>query len=86
MLTGAVTHLVKYYTRKAGIDKSITPHCLRHACATHLLRNGADIRLIQRLLRHGDISSTQIYTRVAIEDLKEAQSRFHPREQDNDYA
>ena len=86
MLTGTVTHLVKYYTKQAGIDKPITPHCLRHACATHLLRNGADIRLIQRLLRHGDISSTQIYTRVAIEDLKEAQSRFHPREQEDEHA
>ena len=78
--------MVKYYANKALIDKHITPHCLRHACATHLLRNGADIRLIQRLLRHGDISSTQIYTRVAIEDLKEAQSRFHPREQDEEHA
>ena len=86
MLTGTVGHMVKYYANKALIDKHITPHCLRHACATHLLRNGADIRLIQRLLRHGDISSTQIYTRVAIEDLKEAQSRFHPREQDEEHA
>lgn len=82
MLTGTITHLVKYYTKMAGIQKPITPHCLRHACATHLLKNGADIRLIQRLLRHGDISSTQIYTRVAIEDLKEAQSKYHPREKE----
>ena len=86
MLTGTVGHMVKYYANKALIDKHITPHCLRHACATHLLRNGADIRLIQRLLRHGDISSTQIYTRVAIEDLKEAQTRFHPREQEDEHA
>jgi len=83
MQTGTVNHLVKYYTKKAAISKPVTPHCLRHTCATHLLRGGADIRLIQRLLRHADISSTQVYTRVAIEDLREAQRRYHPREQDN---
>jgi integrase/recombinase XerD len=84
MQTGTITHMVKYYTRRAGIVKAVTPHALRHACATHLLRNGADIRHIQRLLRHADISNTQLYTRVAIEDLKDAQTRYHPRERDRD--
>jgi integrase/recombinase XerD len=82
--TGIVQHMVRFYTAKAGIQKPITPHCLRHACATHLLRNGADIRLIQRLLRHADISNTQLYTRVAVEDLKQAQKRYHPRERESD--
>jgi integrase/recombinase XerD len=70
--------LVKRYSEKAG--KRISPHTLRHACATHLLRRGADIRHIQKLLRHANLNTTQIYTRVAIEDLKEAQRKFHPRE------
>jgi integrase/recombinase XerD len=70
--------LVKRYSEKAG--KRINPHTLRHACATHLLRRGADIRHIQKLLRHANLNTTQIYTRVAIEDLKEAQRKFHPRE------
>ncbi|MBN1575803.1 MAG: tyrosine-type recombinase/integrase [Chitinispirillaceae bacterium] len=70
--------LVKRYSEKAG--KRINPHTLRHACATHLLRRGADIRHIQKLLRHANLNTTQIYTHVAIEDLKEAQRRFHPRE------
>lgn len=78
--TYVINHLVGYYAKKAGIEKPITPHGLRHTCATHLLRNGADIRLIQRLLRHADIGSTQIYTRVAIEDIKDAQKKYHPRE------
>jgi len=84
MVITTVTHMVKYYSTKAGIAKPITPHCLRHTCATHLLRNGADVRHIQQLLRHGSINSTQIYTRVAIEDLKEAQRRFHPRERETE--
>jgi integrase/recombinase XerD len=69
------------YANKAGLTRKISPHGLRHTCATHLLKNGADIRHIQKLLRHNDISTTQIYTRVAIEDLKDAQAKFHPREQ-----
>jgi integrase/recombinase XerD len=84
MMIATVTHMVKYYSHKPGITKPITPHCLRHTCATHLLRNGADVRHIQQLLRHSSINSTQIYTRVAIEDLKEAQRRFHPREREPD--
>jgi len=82
--TDIIQEMVRGYTLKAAISKPVTPHCLRHACATHLLKNGADIRLIQRLLRHADISNTQLYTRVAVEDLKQAQSRYHPREREPD--
>jgi integrase/recombinase XerD len=74
--------LVKRYSEKAG--KRINPHTLRHACATHLLRRGADIRHIQKLLRHANLNTTQIYTHVAIEDLKEAQRKFHPRESEQE--
>lgn len=73
-------HILKRYAKAAGLARKIGPHSLRHTCATHLLKHGADIRHIQKLLRHNDISTTQIYTRVAIEDLKEAQMKFHPRE------
>lgn len=75
-----LTMLVKKYGEKVGLEKKITPHGLRHSCATHLLKNGADIRLIQKLLRHEDLNTTQIYTRVDIGDLKEAQKKYHPRE------
>ena len=73
-------HMLWGYAKKAGFSRKVSPHGLRHTCATHLLQNGADIRHIQKLLRHNDISTTQIYTRVSIEDLKEAQMKFHPRE------
>jgi integrase/recombinase XerD len=78
MATCDIGYVVQRYAREIG--KSMTPHTLRHACATHLLRRGADIRYIQQLLRHVSLNTTQIYTHVAIEDLKEAQRRFHPRE------
>jgi integrase/recombinase XerD len=74
-------HMLRRYAKAAGLAQKIGPHSLRHTCATHLLKHGADIRHIQKLLRHTDISTTEIYTRVAIEDLKEAQMKFHPREQ-----
>lgn len=76
--------MVRKYASKAGIKKMIGPHSFRHTCATHLLRQGADIRHIQQLLRHKDINTTQKYTKVAIEDLKEAQAKYHPRERAND--
>jgi len=72
--------ILKKYIKQAGIDKKCTPHGIRHSCATHLLKFGADIRHIQQLLRHASLDTTQIYTRVNIDDLKEAQSKFHPRE------
>lgn len=63
----------------AGISKPVTPHVFRHTCATHMMRAGADIRLIQELLGHTRLSSTAIYTRVAPLDLKLTHERFHPR-------
>jgi integrase/recombinase XerD len=71
--------IVDIHAQKAGIPK-IMPHSLRHACATHLLHNGADIRIVQELLGHGSLSSTQVYTRVEISQLHKAHSRCHPRE------
>lgn len=68
------------YSESAGLSAKVSPHTLRHTCATHLLKGGADIRHIQQLLRHSSLTSTQIYTRLLIEDLKSAQERFHPRE------
>ena len=77
----AVWHVVHKYARAANIDRAVSTHTLRHSCATHMLRPGAPIRHLQEMLRHASIETTQVYTRVAITDLKAAHRRFHPREQ-----
>ena len=79
LTTARIWQIVKKHAKHAGLEKNVYPHLLRHSFATHLLSNGADLRIIQEMLGHADISTTQVYTHVDQQRLKAVHRQFHPR-------
>ena len=79
LTTARIWQIVKKHAQRAGLEKNVYPHLLRHSFATHLLENGADLRIIQEMLGHADISTTQVYTHVDQQRLKAVHRQFHPR-------
>ena len=79
LTTARIWQIVKARARHSGLETNIYPHLLRHSFATHLLSNGADLRIIQEMLGHADISTTQVYTHVDQQRLKAVHRKFHPR-------
>ena len=80
----AIWCVVHKYVKTAKLKKQVSTHTFRHSCATHMLHNGAPIRYIQEMLGHASLETTQVYTRITINELKKIHSRYHPREQDAD--
>jgi Site-specific recombinase XerD len=79
LTTARVWQIVKKHAKRSGLETNVYPHLLRHSFATHLLGNGADLRIIQEMLGHADISTTQVYTHVDQQRLKAVHRKFHPR-------
>ena len=79
LTTVRIWQIIKSHAQRAGLEKNVYPHLLRHSFATHLLGNGADLRIIQEMLGHADISTTQVYTHVDQQRLKAVHRQFHPR-------
>jgi len=79
LTTARIWQIVKKHAKRAGLEKNVYPHLLRHSFATHLLSNGADLRITQEMLGHADISTTQVYTHVDQQRLKAVHRQFHPR-------
>ncbi len=75
----SLNYIISVYSRKMALDKKITPHSFRHSCATHLLQNGANLAVIQKILGHSRIDTTEIYTRIVVQDLKNTIHKYHPR-------